>query len=122
MRPRLAGAIGISGGPGLLIADEPTTSLDVTIQAQYLSLLRELQRAQGLALIFITHNLGIVARMCDNVAVMYGGRVVGAGAGGRPFRPPPPPPPPPPPQALSQTRGPKRAAPPPPGPPPGPPR
>src|SRR5712664_2151390 len=79
MRQRIVGAIAISCGPRLLIADEPTTSLDVTIQAQYLSLLRELQRAQGLAMIFITHNLGIVARMCDNVAVMYGGRIVEAG-------------------------------------------
>jgi len=79
MRQRIVGAIAISCGPRLLVADEPTTSLDVTIQAQYLSLLRELQRAQRLALIFITHNLGIVARMCDAVAVMYAGRVVEAG-------------------------------------------
>jgi oligopeptide/dipeptide ABC transporter ATP-binding protein len=79
MRQRIVGAIAISCGPRLLIADEPTTSLDVTIQAQYLSLLRELQRAQGLAMIFITHNLGIVARMCDAVAVMYAGRIVEAG-------------------------------------------
>src|SRR3989441_355424 len=79
MRQRIVGAIAISCGPRLLIADEPTTSLDVTIQAQYLSLLRELQRAQGLALIFITHNLGIVARMCDKVAVMYAGRLVESG-------------------------------------------
>jgi oligopeptide/dipeptide ABC transporter ATP-binding protein len=79
MRQRIVGAIAISCGPRLLIADEPTTSLDVTIQAQYLALLRELQRAQGLALIFITHNLGIVARMCDKVAVMYAGRIVESG-------------------------------------------
>src|SRR5260370_24029888 len=79
MRPRSVGAIAFSCGPRVLIADEPTTSLDVTIQAQYLSLLRELQRAQGLAMIFITHNLGIVARMCDAVAVMYAGRIVEAG-------------------------------------------
>ena len=59
--------------PRLLIADEPTTSLDLTIQAQYLQLLRELQRAHNLALIFITHNLGIVAKMCDQLAVMYAG-------------------------------------------------
>ena len=72
MRQRIVGAIAISCGPRLLIADEPTTSLDVTIQAQYLSLLRELQRAQRLAMIFITHNLGIVARMCD-------GRIVESG-------------------------------------------
>jgi oligopeptide/dipeptide ABC transporter ATP-binding protein len=79
MRQRVVGAIAISCGPRLLIADEPTTSLDVTIQAQYLKLLRDIQRDQGLAMIFITHNLGIVARMCDDVAVMYGGRLVEAG-------------------------------------------
>ena len=73
MRQRIVGAIGISCEPRLLIADEPTTSLDLTIQAQYLSLLRDLQREHGLALIFITHNLGIVARMCDQLAVMYAG-------------------------------------------------
>jgi len=76
MRQRIVGAIGISCEPRLLIADEPTTSLDLTIQAQYLNLLRDLQREHGLALIFITHNLGIVAKMCDQVAVMYGGRLV----------------------------------------------
>jgi oligopeptide/dipeptide ABC transporter ATP-binding protein len=79
MRQRVVGAIAISCGPRLLIADEPTTSLDVTIQAQYLKLLREIQREHGLAMIFITHNLGIVARMCDQVAVMYAGRLVEAG-------------------------------------------
>jgi oligopeptide/dipeptide ABC transporter ATP-binding protein len=79
MRQRIVGAIAISCGPRLLIADEPTTSLDVTIQAQYLKLLRELQRAHSLALIFITHNLGIVAKMCDHVAVMYAGRMVESG-------------------------------------------
>jgi oligopeptide/dipeptide ABC transporter ATP-binding protein len=79
MRQRIVGAIAISCGPRLLIADEPTTSLDVTIQAQYLQLLRDLQREHGLALMFITHNLGIVARMCDQVAVMYAGRIVEMG-------------------------------------------
>jgi oligopeptide/dipeptide ABC transporter ATP-binding protein len=79
MRQRVVGAIAISCEPRLLIADEPTTSLDVTIQAQYLKLLRELQQEHGLALIFITHNLGIVARMCDTVAVMYAGRIVESG-------------------------------------------
>ena len=80
MRQRIVGAIAISCEPRLLIADEPTTSLDVTIQAQYLALLRDLQRAHGLALIFITHNLGIVAKMCDAVAVMYAGRLVESGS------------------------------------------
>jgi len=79
MRQRIVGAIAISCEPRLLIADEPTTSLDVTIQAQYLQLLRDLQREHGLALVFITHNLGIVAKMCDQVAVMYAGRIVEVG-------------------------------------------
>ena len=79
MRQRIVGAIGISCEPRLLIADEPTTSLDLTIQAQYLNLLRDLQREYRLALIFITHNLGIVAKMCDQLAVMYAGRVVESG-------------------------------------------
>jgi oligopeptide/dipeptide ABC transporter ATP-binding protein len=79
MRQRIVGAIAISCEPRVLIADEPTTSLDVTIQAQYLNLLRDLQRSHNLALIFITHNLGIVAKMCDQVAVMYAGRLVEAG-------------------------------------------
>jgi oligopeptide/dipeptide ABC transporter ATP-binding protein len=79
MRQRIVGAIGISCEPRLLIADEPTTSLDLTIQAQYLNLLRDLQREYHLALIFITHNLGIVAKMCDQLAVMYAGRVVESG-------------------------------------------
>jgi len=85
MRQRIVGAIGMSCEPRLLIADEPTTSLDLTIQAQYLDLLRELQRAHGLALIFITHNLGIVAKMCDQLAVMYAGRVVEQGPVSRVF-------------------------------------
>jgi oligopeptide/dipeptide ABC transporter ATP-binding protein len=76
MRQRIVGAIGISCEPRLLIADEPTTSLDVTIQAQYLALLKEIQKRSGLAMIFITHNMGIVAKMCDKVGVMYAGRLV----------------------------------------------
>jgi oligopeptide/dipeptide ABC transporter ATP-binding protein len=79
MRQRIVGAIAISCEPRLLIADEPTTSLDLTIQAQYLNLLRDLQRRHGLAMIFITHNLGIVAKMCDRVVVMYAGRIVESG-------------------------------------------
>src|ERR1044071_4075318 len=88
MRQRIVGAIGISCQPKLLIADEPTTSLDLTIQAQYLNLLRELQKAHNLALIFITHNLGIVAKMCDQLAVMYAGRVVESGPVSRIFNAP----------------------------------
>jgi len=76
MRQRIVGAIAQAGGPRLIIADEPTTNLDVTIQLQYLNLLKDLQRATGVALIFVTHNLGIVAKMCDRVAVMYAGKIV----------------------------------------------
>jgi oligopeptide/dipeptide ABC transporter ATP-binding protein len=79
MRQRVVGAMAIAGPPRLLIADEPTTSLDLTIQAQYLGLLKELQQRHRFAMIFVTHNLGIVARMCDRVAVMYAGRIVEMG-------------------------------------------
>ena len=75
MRQRVVGAIAIAGSPALLIADEATTSLDATIQYQYLALLKELQQDTGMAIIFITHDFGIVAKMCDRVAVMYAGRV-----------------------------------------------
>jgi len=79
MRQRVVGAIGISCNPAVLIADEPTTSLDATIQAQYLRLLRELQESTGVGIIFITHDFGIVAKMCDRVAVMYAGKIVEQG-------------------------------------------
>jgi len=79
MRQRVVGAMAIAAPPRLLIADEPTTSLDLTIQAQYLGLLEELQARHRLAMIFVTHDLGIVARVCDRVAVMYGGRIVEIG-------------------------------------------
>jgi oligopeptide/dipeptide ABC transporter ATP-binding protein len=79
MRQRVVGAMAIAAPPRLLIADEPTTSLDLTIQAQYLALLEELQNQHRLAMIFITHNLGIVAKICDRVAVMYAGRIVEMG-------------------------------------------
>jgi oligopeptide/dipeptide ABC transporter ATP-binding protein len=80
MRQRIAGAIALSGSPGVIVADEPTTSLDVTIQAQYLDLLRQLQRDTGVGLIFVTHDLGIVAKMCDDVIVMYAGKAVEQGS------------------------------------------
>src|SRR6266704_7218576 len=80
MRQRIVGAIALAGGPKLIIADEPTTNLDVTIQAQYLDLLKDIQRDTGVAIIFVTHNLGIVARMCDRMAVMYAGRIVEHGS------------------------------------------
>ena len=79
MRQRVVGAIGISCDPEVLIADEPTTSLDATIQAQYLRLLRDLQEETGVGIIFITHDFGIVAKMCDRVAVMYAGKIVEQG-------------------------------------------
>jgi oligopeptide/dipeptide ABC transporter ATP-binding protein len=79
MRQRVVGAIALSAGPELIMADEPTTNLDVTIQAQYLNMLKDLQRRTGVALLFVTHNLGIVAKMCDRVAVMYAGRIVEQG-------------------------------------------
>jgi oligopeptide/dipeptide ABC transporter ATP-binding protein len=79
MRQRVVGAMAIAAPPRLLIADEPTTSLDLTIQAQYLGLLKELQERHRLAMIFVTHDLGVVARVCDRVAVMYGGRIVEIG-------------------------------------------
>jgi oligopeptide/dipeptide ABC transporter ATP-binding protein len=79
MKQRVVGAISISCEPRVIIADEPTTSLDVTIQAQYLRLLREIQEETGLSLIFITHDFGIVAKMCDRVIVMYAGRIVESG-------------------------------------------
>jgi oligopeptide/dipeptide ABC transporter ATP-binding protein len=88
MRQRVVGAIALSAGPELIIADEPTTNLDVTIQAQYLGVLKDLQRQTGVALLFITHNLGIVAKMCDRVAVMYAGRIVEQGSVRQIFRQP----------------------------------
>ncbi|HLW47155.1 MAG TPA: ABC transporter ATP-binding protein [bacterium] len=76
MRQRVMIAMALSCNPSILIADEPTTALDVTIQAQILDLMRELQREFGMSIIFITHNLGVVAEMCDNVVVMYAGRPI----------------------------------------------
>ena len=79
MKQRVVGAIAMALEPGVIIADEPTTALDVTIQLQYLRLLKEIQASTGLAIIFITHDFGVVARMCDRVAVMYAGRIVEQG-------------------------------------------
>jgi oligopeptide/dipeptide ABC transporter ATP-binding protein len=76
MRQRVVGAIAMSRAPSVLIADEPTTSLDATIQLQYLRLLKEIQAETGAAILFITHDFGVVARMCDRVAVMYAGKIV----------------------------------------------
>jgi oligopeptide transport system ATP-binding protein len=79
MRQRVSSAIAMSCAPRLLIADEPTTALDVTIQAQYLDLLKEVQAASGVAVILVTHDFGIVAANADRVAVMYAGRIVEIG-------------------------------------------
>ncbi|HNH23706.1 MAG TPA: ABC transporter ATP-binding protein, partial [Accumulibacter sp.] len=76
MKQRVMIAIALAGAPQLLIADEPTTALDVTIQAQILELLRELQRQQRMGLLLITHDLGVVAQMAHRVAVMYAGEIV----------------------------------------------
>ncbi len=76
MRQRVVGAVCLACSPHFLIADEPTTSLDVTIQRQYLNLLKDIQQREQLAMMFVTHDFGIVAKMCDHVAVMYAGRIV----------------------------------------------
>ena len=80
MLQRIGIAMALACKPKILIADEPTTALDVTIQAQILDLMKKLQEESGTSLIFITHNLGVVAEICDSVSVMYAGRVVESGS------------------------------------------
>ena len=79
MRQRVMVAMALLCEPDVLVADEPTTALDVTVQAQILSLLRDLQRDKGTAIVMITHDLGVVAGLCDEVIVLYGGRVMEQG-------------------------------------------
>lgn len=79
MKQRVVGAIAIAGAPELIIADEPTTALDVTIQLQYLDLLKTLQARTGMGIVFITHDLGIVANLCHKLVVMYAGKIVERG-------------------------------------------
>jgi oligopeptide/dipeptide ABC transporter ATP-binding protein len=76
MRQRVVGAIAMSCRPRLLIADEPTTALDATIQAQYIALFKDIQHETGVSIIFITHDFGVIANICHRVAVMYAGKIV----------------------------------------------
>src|SRR5258705_7245481 len=88
MRQRAMIAMALSCHPALLIVDEPTTALDVTIQAQILELIKRLQREVGMAVIFVTHNLGVAAEIADRIMVMYAGRIVESGAARTIFREP----------------------------------
>ena len=80
MKQRVMIAIALVGSPSIVIADEPTTSLDVTIEAQILDVLKNLQKTLGTSIILITHDLGVIAKLCDRVLVMYGGKIVERGS------------------------------------------
>ena len=86
MKQRIVIAMALAGEPDLIVADEPTTALDVTVQAQIIQILAELVRDRGLALLLITHDMGVVAQVCDRVAVLYAGRLAEDGAVGRDLR------------------------------------
>ena len=88
MRQRVVIAIALACEPDLLIADEPTTALDVTIQAQILDLIKKIQKDTGISIIFITHDLGVVANVADRVAVMYAGQIVEQGLTSEMFKNP----------------------------------
>ena len=87
MRQRVMIAIALASEPKLLLADEPTTALDVTIQDQILKLILELRERLGMSVILVTHDLGVVAQTCDRMAVMYAGRIVETGGVARGARP-----------------------------------
>ncbi|HEX2256407.1 MAG TPA: ABC transporter ATP-binding protein, partial [Afifellaceae bacterium] len=88
MRQRVMIAQGLACNPDLLIADEPTTALDVTVQARILELIRELQQRRQTSVLYISHDLSLVRRICDRVAVMYAGRIAEIGSTGQIFRDP----------------------------------
>ncbi|MGD9531239.1 ABC transporter ATP-binding protein [Pseudonocardia sp.] len=87
-RQRIVAAMALAARPELILADEPTTALDVTVQARFLTLIRTLQQRTGVAVLWITHDLGLVAQMCDRVNVMYAGRIVESGSVQRIFKQP----------------------------------
>ena len=91
MRQRVVSAIGLAQAPKLIICDEPTTALDATIQFQFLELLKSLRAAHNMSMLFITHDFGVVARICDRVAVMYSGQIVETGPVREIFKGPAPP-------------------------------
>ena len=88
MRQRVLIAMAFAAGPPLVVADEPTTALDVTVQRDILRLIAELQRSVGTALLFVTHDLGVVAKLCERVTIIHAGRVLESGAVEQIFRTP----------------------------------